>query len=208
LAKNYDTFLSVKKLWGKLGCKIIWGFKDTEYTNELLTWLPDDFNGRLLDIPAGTALFTLEKYIKIKNAEIICMDYSQNMLEKAKEKFTENGLNNIECMQGDVGNLPFEDKAFDIVLSMNGFHAFPNKEKAFDEITRVQKPGGIFMGCFYIKNEVKRTDWFINSIYVPKKYFTPPFENINEVKNKLNKKYNIEKIKTLGSIVYFKCIKK
>jgi ubiquinone/menaquinone biosynthesis C-methylase UbiE len=111
-------------------------------------------------------------------------------------------------MQGDVGNLPFEDKAFDIVLSMNGFHAFPNKEKAFDEITRVQKSGGIFMGCYYIKGEVKRSDWFINNIYVPKRYFTPPFENINEVKNKLDKKYNIEKIKTLGSIVYFKCIKK
>jgi ubiquinone/menaquinone biosynthesis C-methylase UbiE len=208
LAKNYDTFLSVKKLFGKIFCKIIWGFDDAKYANELLTWLPDDFSGKLLDIPTGTALFTVNKYIKIKNANIICMDYSQNMLAKAKEKFKQYELDNIECMQGDIENLPFEDKTFDMVLSMNGFHAFPNKKKAFDEINRVLKCDGTFIGCYYIKDEVKRTDWFINNFYVPKKYFTPSFQNINEAKSELGKNYNIEKIKTLGSIVYFKCIKK
>ena len=110
-------------------------------------------------------------------------------------------------MQGDIGNLPFEDETFNLILSMNGFHAFPDKEKAFDEINRVLKFGGIFIGCYYIKGQNKRTDWFINNIYVPKKYFTKPFQNLNDVKNKLDKKYYIEKIKTLGSIVYFKCIK-
>ena len=85
LANNYDAILSVKKIWGKICCKIIWGFNDTEYTGELLTWLPDDFSGKLLDIPTGTALFTLEKYKIIKNANIICMDYSQNMLGTAEK---------------------------------------------------------------------------------------------------------------------------
>jgi len=208
LANNYDKILSVKRIWGKICCKIIWGFNDTEYAGELLTWLPDDFSGKLLDIPTGTALFTLGKYRKINNTDIICMDYSQNMLETAKEKFKQNDLNNIVCMQGDIGNLPFEDNTFEIILSMNGFHAFPDKEKAFDEIHRVLKNGGIFIGCYYIKKENKRTDWFINNFYVSKNYFTPPFQNLSEVENKLEEKYKIEKIKTLGSIVYFKCIKK
>jgi ubiquinone/menaquinone biosynthesis C-methylase UbiE len=207
LANNYDTILSVKKLWGKICCKIIWGFRDTVYAGELLTWIPNDFSGKLLDIPTGTALFTLEKYIKMKNANITCMDYSQNMLKAAKEKFKQNGLNNIVCMQGDIGDLPFEDNTFDLILSMNGFHAFPNKEKAFSEIIRVLKSTGTFIGCYYIKNENKRTDWFINNFYVPKNYFTPPFQNLDEVKNELSKNYGIEIMKTLGSIVYFKCIK-
>jgi SAM-dependent methyltransferase len=38
-----------------------------------------------------------------------------------------------------------------IVVSMNGFHAFPNKKKAFQETWRVLKPGGTFIACFYIK---------------------------------------------------------
>ncbi len=207
LAGNYDTILSVKKLWGKICCKIIWGFKDTEYAGELLTWIPNDFSGKLLDIPTGTALFTLEKYTEMKNANITCMDYSQNMLKTAREKFNQNNLKNIVCMQGDIGNLPFEDNKFDLILSMNGFHAFPNKEKAFAEIDRVLKPAGTFVGCYYIKGENKRTDWFINNFYVPRNYFTHPFQNLDEVKKELSKKYIIKRLKTLGAIVYFECIK-
>jgi hypothetical protein len=57
LADNYDTFLSVQKPWVRIACKCIWGFQDADYADELLSWLPDDFSGTLLDVPAGTALF-------------------------------------------------------------------------------------------------------------------------------------------------------
>ena len=207
LAGNYDSILSVNKLWGKVCCKIIWGFEDTEYAEELLAWLPDDFSGKLLDIPAGTALFTLEKYKKLKNAEIVCMDYSQNMLEIAKEKFMQNGLNNIECKQGDIGNIPYENETFDLVLSMNGFHAFPDKEKAFSEIKRVLKNNGTFIGCFYIKGIMKRTDWFINNVYVKSGTFTPPFYTKSEVILRLDKEYKELKLWNEGSIVCFRCKK-
>jgi Methylase involved in ubiquinone/menaquinone biosynthesis len=36
-------------------------------------------------------------------------------------------------VQGDVGKLTFDDCTFDAVLSMNGFHVFPDKEKAYAE---------------------------------------------------------------------------
>jgi ubiquinone/menaquinone biosynthesis C-methylase UbiE len=94
------------------------------------------------------------------------MDYSTDMLEMEKNRFEENSLKNIECKQGDVSNIPFANETFDIVLSMNGFHAFPDKEKAFMEIKRILKNGGLFIGCFYVKGIVKRTDWFIKkSLY-------------------------------------------
>ncbi len=53
--------------------------------------------------------------------------------------------------------------------SMNGFHAFLNKEKVFSEIKRVLKNDGIFIGCFYTKGIKKRIDWFIKNIYVKSK---------------------------------------
>ena len=57
-------------------------------------------------------------------------------------------VRNVTFVQGDVGALPFEDESFDIVLSLNGFHAFPNKDAAFRETCRVLKPGGIFYNSY------------------------------------------------------------
>ena len=49
-----------------------------------------------------------------------------------------------------------ENESVDTVVSMNGFHAFPDKQKAFREIWRVLKPGGDFIACFYIR-KIKKT---------------------------------------------------
>ena len=52
---------------------------------------------------------------------------------------------------GDAGALPYADGAFDIVLSLNGFHAFPDKEAAYREVFRVLRPGGTYCVCGYRK---------------------------------------------------------
>ena len=64
-----------------------------------------------------------------------------------------------------MGALPYEDDTFDIVLSLNGFHAFPDKEAAYREVFRVSRPGGTFCSCFYVKGEHRRTDWFVRHVY-------------------------------------------
>ena len=63
-------------------------------------------------------------------------------MAQAKEKADRLGLQNVSFRQGDVGALPFEDGSFDAVLSLNGFHAFPDKEAAYRETFRVLRPGG------------------------------------------------------------------
>ena len=65
-------------------------------------------------------------------------------------------------MSGRLENDSF--KLLDTVVSMNGFHAFPDKQKAFHEIWRVLKPGGDFIACFYIRGKSKRTDWLVKNI--------------------------------------------
>ena len=76
-------------------------------------------------------------------AEITCLDYSPEMLERAKSRG--EGLAHVRFQQGDVGGLPFGDGSFDIVLSLNGFHAFPDKEAAWREIFRVLRPRRSFL---------------------------------------------------------------
>lgn len=62
-------------------------------------------------------------------------------------------------MSGRLENDSF--KILDTVVSMNGFHAFPDKQIAFHEIWRVLKAGGDFIACFYIRGKSKRTDWLV-----------------------------------------------
>ncbi len=206
-AVKYDDLLGMKKWWARLGIKLIWGFGDTAYVPRLLEWIPDEFSGSLLDVPVGTGLFTAAKYAQMRRACITCLDYSADMMAIAEQRFAGAVIANVRFIQGDVGALPFEDAAFDSVLSMNGFHAFPDKEAAFRETHRVLKQGGWFVGCFYVRGNVKRTDFFINRFYVPKGYFTPPFLTQFELDAKLRSLYTEVQLCNMGAITYFCCMK-
>ena len=117
------------------------------------------------------------------------------------------GLSRIRFLQGDVGSLPFEDESFDVVLSLNGFHAFPDKEAAYTETYRVLKKGGVFCGCFYIQGACRRTDWFIRHLYQPKGFFTPPYETKQSLKQSLEQRYAKVKVASVEGMGCFRCLK-
>ena len=106
-----------------------------------------------------------------------------------------------------MGALPFEDQSFDLVLSLNGFHAFPDKEAAFQETFRGLKPGGTLCVCFYIAGQNKRTDWFIDHLYTPKGFFTPPFDTVTSLYKRLSKLYESVELQTVESMACFTCRK-
>ena len=105
------------------------------------------------------------------------------------------------------GALQFEDESFDIVLSLNGFHAFPDKAAAYRETDRVLKKGGTFCGCFYIRGGCRRTDWFVNQLYVPKGFFTPPFETEDSLRRRLHGMYADVTVTAVEGIGCFRCRK-
>ena len=106
-----------------------------------------------------------------------------------------------------MGALPFENGSFDLVLSLNGFHAFPDKEAAYREIFRVLRPGGVFCGCFYVKGENRRTDWFVKRIYTPKGFFTPPYETAVSLRERLEVQYQQVTVETVEAMACFVCRK-
>ena len=149
----------------------------------------------------------MQVYRELPDADITCLDYSADMMAAAQKKAEAAGIGNITFRQGDVGALPFEDGSFDIVLSMNGFHAFPDKEAAYRETFRVLKPGGIFCGCFYIRGGCRRTDWFIEHLYVPKGFFTPPFETESSLRQRLQGMYGEVRVTSVEGMGCFRCVK-
>lgn len=183
-SKNiYDDVLTQGNIFSKLYIKLFWnGTNDDDIAQKVLSYIPNDFSGNLLDVPVGTAVFTEHKWIALKDVH-------------------------IKCIQGDVSNLKMNDESYDIVVSMNGFHAFPDKKKAFQETWRVLKPGGTFIGCFYIRGKSKRTDWLVNHILSKKGWFTPPFQTEEELRNILKEMYKQIDLHIDGSMVYFCCTK-
>ena len=125
----------------------------------------------------------------------------------ARTRVKDLGLKNVNFLQGDVVALPFEDESFDVVLSLNGFHAFPDKEAAYQETFRVLKHGGTFCGCFYIEGQNRRTDWMIRHLYQPAGYFTPPYETKKSLRSRLEGMYTKVKITSVEGIGCFRCVK-
>ena len=191
-ASFYDGMMTCSTLPGKAICRAVWNMdaeKNLRYIEQALSGVPMDFSGKLLEVPVGTGVLTMPIYKDLPEAEITCLDYSADMMNAARKKAESAGIRNITFLQGDVGALPFPDESFDIVLSLNGFHAFPDKEAAYRETYRVLKKGGTFCGCFYIRGGCRRTDWFVNQLYVPKGFFTPPFETEDSLRRRLREMY-------------------
>lgn len=206
----YDGIITRSTPLGKVMDSLIWGLDAplaAKWINDALAPIPADFSGKLLEVPVGTGVLTMPLYKSLPRAEITCLDYSADMMRNAERRAEVLGVKNVSLVQGDVGALPFADESFDIVLSLNGFHAFPDKEAAFRETCRVLKKGGIFCGCFYIKDEFKRTDFFVRKMYVPKGFFTPPFESRESLRSRLEALYTTAEVHTVNAEGIFRCVK-
>ena len=206
----YDGMITYSTISGKAICRLIWnmdGEKNLRYLMRALSGVPEGFSGKLLEVPVGTGALTMPVYKELPDAEITCLDYSPDMMSAARAKAEAAGIKNVSFVQGDVGALTFPDESFDIVLSLNGFHAFPDKEAAYSETCRVLKKGGTFCGCFYIKGGCRRTDWFIEHLYVKKGFFTPPFETEESLRNHLNEMYDEVTVSAVEGMGCFCCRK-
>ena len=209
-ATFYDGMITCSTLPGKAVCKLVWNMdkrKNNRYLELALSGIPKNFVGRMLEVPVGTGVLTMPVYETLPNADITCLDYSPDMMERAKHQAEKREIKNVRFMQGDVGKLPFSDSSFDLVLSLNGFHAFPDKEADYNEVFRVLKPSGIFCGCFYVKGGNKRTDWLIEKLYTPKGFFTPPYETAYSLEKRLKAMYREAEVKTVESMAVFWCRK-
>ena len=207
-ASFYDGMMTYSTFLGKAICRVVWnmnGEKNAAYLEKALSGIPEGFSGKLLEVPVGTGVLTMPVWQSLPQAEITCLDYSPDMMASAQEKAKRLGIANVAFTQGDVGALPFADESFDIVLSLNGFHAFPDKEAAYRETYRVLKKGGTFCGCFYIKDECGRTDWFIRHLYQPKGFFTAPYETQSSLRERLSRMYQNAEVSAVEGIGCFRC---
>ena len=206
----YDGMMTGTSAIGRFIDKAVWQMEKEdllEYQGRAFEAIPKDFNGKLLEVPVGTGVLSMPVFKTLPEAEITCLDYSAKMMESARQRAQEMGIRNITFVQGDVGHLLFTDESFDAVVSLNGFHAFPDKDAAYNETYRVLKKGGIFCGCFYVEGANAHTDKMIRSFYIRTGFFTPPFETVESLRIRLEQMYSTVEVSNVQSIACFKCQK-
>lgn len=79
-------------------------------------------------------------------AEVVGLDLTPALLDDARLRAKDAGLE-VEWIEGDAEDLPFEDGRFDRVLSTFGVMLAPRHEVAAAELVRVCRPGGLIGLC-------------------------------------------------------------
>lgn len=79
-----------------------------------------------------------------ETGKVIGLDFSEEMLAKARNNAGKHGFTNVIFVAGDIEDLPLENNQFDVVISNCVLNLVPDKNKAFTEILRVLKPSGHF----------------------------------------------------------------
>ena len=114
-------------------------------------------SGRVLEVGVGTGL-SLPTYKR--DLDIVGIDLSPEMLEKARERVAEHGLTNVTGLhEMDAGVLEFDNGMFDTVVAMYVMTVVPEPEKVMKELARVCKPGGQVLLVNHFSTEDGMRGW-------------------------------------------------
>lgn len=79
-----------------------------------------------------------------ETGKVIGIDFTLEMVDKARLNADKLNYNNVEFRLGDIENIPTMSNIADVVVSNCVMNLVPNKPKAFSEVHRILKVGGHF----------------------------------------------------------------
>jgi ubiquinone/menaquinone biosynthesis C-methylase UbiE len=99
-------------------------------------------NLRILDLACGTG-FPLFELAQMHGAscQVTGVDIWKQAIERARWKANTLQSSNVEIVEADATQLPFEDGTFDLIVSNLGVNNFPDPDATLAECFRVSKPG-------------------------------------------------------------------
>jgi ubiquinone/menaquinone biosynthesis C-methylase UbiE len=98
---------------------------------------------RVVDIGSGGGIDVFLSARKVgPTGQVIGVDMTPAMLERARATASKNGYQNVEFRQGQAEALPVEDGTVDVILSNCVINLTEDKGLVFREALRILKPGG------------------------------------------------------------------
>ena len=85
-ATFYDGMITCSTIPGKAVCKVVWNMgpeENTRYLELAMAGIPENFSGKILEVPVGTDVLTMPVYKTLPDTDITCLDYSTDMMAVA-----------------------------------------------------------------------------------------------------------------------------
>lgn len=122
------------------------------------TKVANQIGGHVLEVGVGTGL-ALPFYGA--NVTVTGIDFSEDMLERARAKVAEENLHHVQDLrQMDARTLDFPDNSFDTVVAMHLISVVPDPEQVMAEMARVCKPGGQILVVNHFARDEGWLAWF------------------------------------------------
>ncbi|WP_130807849.1 class I SAM-dependent methyltransferase [Senegalia massiliensis] len=154
---------------------------------------------KILEVGIGTGK-NLDYYPSDLN--ITGIDFSEKMLEKAKQK--NSNKDNIKIIEMDAENMEFDDNTFDTVITSCVFCSVPDPIKGLKEIRRVCKNNGKIIMLEHMRSDKKVIGGFMDIInFIPVNIWGANINRrtINNLKKAGFKKEHIEDMNLWSDIV-------
>jgi ubiquinone/menaquinone biosynthesis C-methylase UbiE len=169
-AAMYD-FVVGTRLYNRL----MWGNSPLDYAafaHSAITSTPD---GRLLDAPCGSLLFSARSYLATRRP-IIALDQSLAMLRRARRRLIEEAGSlpaHVVLLQGDLSDLPFRPEAFPTILCMNVLHQFEEAATLIPQLKRLLTDEGQLFVTSLVKNRRLIGDLYLDMLYRAGEFIRP-----------------------------------
>jgi len=121
---------------------------------------------KILDAGCGNGDFTIPASRRVR--VVYAVDFSNKMLTELRKRISKAGVKNVKIFKQDLTKLDFPNGFFDLVFSFSTFYYIREQEHVFKEISRILKPGGLFV--FDVGNADS-----LSADYYEKRYSVPQF---------------------------------
>ncbi|OMO93822.1 Methyltransferase type 11 [Corchorus capsularis] len=133
---------------------IFGGFPGPEKEFDLAkNYLKPVIDGNIIDASCASGLFSRLFAKSGLFSHVVALDYSENMMRQCYE-FIEKEENfpkeKVTLVRADISRLPFKSSSVDAVHAGAALHCWPSPSTAVAEISRVLRPGGVFVATTYI----------------------------------------------------------
>ncbi|XP_052164438.1 uncharacterized methyltransferase At1g78140, chloroplastic-like [Oryza glaberrima] len=132
----------------------IWsGFPGLEREFEMAqTYLKPTTGGIIVDASCGSGLFS-RLFVKSElYSLVVALDFSENMLKQCNEYVKQENISDktLALVRADISRLPFVSGSIDAVHAAAAIHCWPSPACAVAEISRVLRPGGVFVASTFV----------------------------------------------------------